>query len=181
MWLAKTWRKSQEFGGYQTDLGIFQFCSFTIVAISLRLTLGQQVSVGDKREKQVEREMPELVFLALHKHCVRKIHFKSIGKLMGNGNKEVGNSTLLAGESPWQRKFKSGYLHIPKKLQSWAFPSLLFPKSSPMHRKLSFLWIQTELDCSTPSAQITTTRIRGLTWPLSQIDIKNKTECKASS
>lgn len=58
-----------------------------------------QISAGQKREKQVEREIPELVFFALYKHCVRKTHFKSTGKLMGNGSKKVGNSTLL-GESP---------------------------------------------------------------------------------
>lgn len=43
MWLAKTLRKTQEFGGYQTALESFQLCSFAVVvAISLRLTLGQE-------------------------------------------------------------------------------------------------------------------------------------------
>lgn len=58
-----------------------------------------QISAEQKREKKVERQIPELVFLALYKHCLRKSHFKSIGKLMGNGSKEVGNSTLSWRES----------------------------------------------------------------------------------
>lgn len=150
MWPAKTWRDTQEFGGYQTDLGMFfNSCCGHIPQAHIGSRMPKFLL---KRKKQVEREIPELVFLALYKHCLRKIHFKSIGKLMGNRNKEVGNSTLLAGESPWQRKFKAGYFHIPKQLQSWACASVLFPKSCPTHRRLSSLWTQTEPDCSSSSA-----------------------------
>lgn len=137
MWLSKASRKIQQPGRYQTTLGmVFYHCSDHLPQAHTgpsthKFLLGSRDRSRRKERNQVETAL--LIQPSLYKRFMREAHFRTgKGIVIGNGNKEVGNSTLLAGavlpelwlsirqpaESPQLTTFKSGNCQLPRHLQS---------------------------------------------------------------